>query len=57
MDQRYDEGMEKGMEKGIKLESERIVMGLLYEGVPVSLIMEATGFSMEKIEELRRNRD
>ena len=53
MDQRYDEGIEKGIEKGIL----QVATALLNQGVASPVIVEATGLSMDKIEELRRNQD
>lgn len=51
MDQRYDEGIEKGIEKGIL----QVATALLNQGVASPLIVEATGLSMDKIEELLKN--
>jgi len=51
MDQRYDEGIEKGIEKGIL----QVATALLNQGVASPLIVEATGLSMDTIEELLKN--
>lgn len=53
LDTSYEEGMEKGMEKGKFEKSVEIAKELLYSGVDMDIIVNATGLSKQQIEKLK----
>ena len=47
------EGLQQGIEKGIEKERQAIALNLLDEGMPMALIVKATGLTPEQIQNLR----
>lgn len=47
------EGLQQGLQQGIEKERQAIALNLMDEGMPVELIVKATGLSLEQIQNLR----
>ena len=50
-----EQGIEKGIEKGITVGVEKTAINMLKKNMDIDTIMELTGLSEEKIEELKSN--
>lgn len=57
MEEGYEKGVEQGIEQGIEKANINNALNLLKLGVEESIISQATGLSIEKIKELKKDLD
>ena len=53
LQQGIEKGLQRGLQQGIEKERQAIALNLLDEGMPMALIVKATGLTPEQIQNLR----